>query len=366
VTGSARLAPIALLVLGAIDAAGYSVIAPTVPAIARAEDAGPVLIGALVASFAAGTLVGYFLAGVAVTRFGVRATLVLGIGLIVLGSLAFVLEGGMAAYFVGRITMGLGSGGLWIGLTLAMIERSPGREYVQMSRLLAAYSVGALLGPALAALGGIRGPFLAYLILAAASVPLVFLLGSQATSPRVGSDPRTLRTPGFWLAGSAILFAILALGVVEGVLPLHFASDLSQTQIAGLLVGTSLVVGASAAAAGGLRPLPLLAVMLALVVAGIGLAGAGDAVALWIPALGLAGLGVGLGETAAAGVLLEEVGTQRIVTAMVVWSQLGLLGYLVGPLAGGAVSAGLGYEWLVLVPLAAAVPVVVAFAWSHR
>jgi len=366
VIGSMRLAPIALLVLGAIDAAGYSVIAPTVPAIARAEDAGPAVMGALVASFAAGTLVGYLLAGLVVARRGVRAALLVGIALIALGSLAFVLEGGLGAYFVGRVTMGLGSGGLWIALTLATIERSPGREYVQMSRLLAAYSVGALLGPALAALGGIRAPFLAYLLLVAASVPLVFALGDPAATKRLGSDRRTLRLPGFWLAGGGVLFAILALGVVEGVLPLHFASALSQAQVAGLLVGTSLVVGTSAVAAGAGRPRPLLAASLVLAVVGIGLAGAGSGLGLWLPALGLVGLGIGLGETAAAGILLDQVGSQRIVTAMVVWSQLGLLGYMVGPLAGGLVAAGLGYDWLVLVPLAAGAPVAVALARSWR
>jgi MFS family permease len=323
-------------------------------------------MGALVASFAAGTLVGYFVAGIVVARFGVRAALMLGIGLIVLGSLGFVLGGSLAGYFVGRVTMGLGSGGLWIGLTLAMIARSPGREYVQMSRLLAAYSVGALLGPAFAALGGVRAPFLAYMLLTAASVPLVFMVGDSTASNRLGSDSRTLRLPGFWLAGTGILFSILALGVVEGVLPLHFASALSQTQIAGLLVATSLVVGTSAAAAGAWRPRPLLVAALFLAVVGIGLAGGATRLALWLPALGLVGLGIGIGETAAAGVLLAEVGTQRIVTAMVVWSQLGLLGYMAGPLAGGAVAAGLGYGWLVLVPLVAAVPVAVAFSRSRR
>ena len=111
---------------------------------------------------------------------------------------------------------------------------------------------------------------------------------------------------------------------------------------------------------------PLLVAALGLAVVGIGLAGAGAGVGVWLPALGLAGLGIGLGETAAAGILLEEVGTQRIVTAMVVWSQLGLLGYMAWPLAGGAVAAGLGYDWLVLVPLAAGVPVAVAFARSRR
>src|SRR3989337_891390 len=51
-----------LMVLGALDAAGYSVIAPVTPAIARATGAGPALIGALVASFPVGIMVGFLLA----------------------------------------------------------------------------------------------------------------------------------------------------------------------------------------------------------------------------------------------------------------------------------------------------------------
>ena len=55
------------------------------------------------------------------------------------------------------------------------------------------------------------------------------------------------------------------------------------------------------------------------------------------------------------GILLEAVPTERIVTAMVVWSEIGIVGYLVGPLAGGLVTQGLGFGMLVIVPLVAAV-----------
>src|SRR5262249_40195711 len=143
-------------------------------------------------------------------------------------------------------------------------------------------------------------------------------------------------------------------------------TSLSQAQIAGLFVGMSLVVGVSAAAAGALRPRPLLLASLVPVTCGIALAGATDSVGPWLLALGLAGIGIGLGDTPSTGILLEEVGASRMVVAMVVWSQLGLVGYLLGPLAGGAVADGLGYGWLVLVPLAAAAPVAAAFWRSRR
>ena len=45
--------------------------------------------------------------------------------------------------------MGVGSGGIWIGVTFDTLERWPGQEYLCMSRVFAAYSVGGLIGPAL-------------------------------------------------------------------------------------------------------------------------------------------------------------------------------------------------------------------------
>ena len=48
--------------------------------------------------------------------------------------------------------MGFGSGGLWTGITFATLGRWPGQEYLCMSRVFAAYSVGGLLGPAIGAI----------------------------------------------------------------------------------------------------------------------------------------------------------------------------------------------------------------------
>jgi MFS family permease len=83
-------------------------------------------------------------------------------------------------------------------------------------------------------------------------------------------------------------------------------------------------------------------------------AGLTGSVWVWIVCLALAGIGFGLADTGSVGILLETVGAERIVTAMIVWSQIGIAGYLVGPLAGGAVAEGLSFAWIGLVPLAAA------------
>ena len=344
--GSGRAAYPLLLALGALDAAGYSVIVPVAPAIADATGAGPATVGLLVASFPTGMVLGFAVAGAVVRRRGARALLVGSLAVVALGALGFVAGDSLAIYFVARLLMGFGSGGIWIGVTFDTLERWPGQEYLCMSRIFAAYSVGGLIGPALGAFGGIRGPFLAYLALLLAAVPLVLVVGEPRVRRRFAADRTVLRTRGFVVAGAAIFFAVLALGVLEGVLPLHFAERLSQAQIAGLYVGASMIVAVSAAAAGGRRPRPLVFAAVPLAVAGTSLAGVATEVPLWMFALALAAVGIGTANTGSLGLLVEAVPVQRIVTAMVVWSQIGILGYLVGPLAGGIVAESLGYAFV--------------------
>jgi MFS family permease len=350
-----------LLALGALDAAGYSVIVPVAPEIADATGAGPAMIGLLVASFPAGMVAGFWLAGLAVQRRRVRSLLAASLLVVAFGSLGFVVGDSLAVYFAARFVMGLGSGGLWIGITFDTLERWPGQEYLCMSRILAAYSIGGLVGPALGAIGGVSGPFGAYAALVMAAIPLVFVAREPIEHRAFSSDRAALRARGFWRAAAAILFAVLALGLLEGVLPLHFAERLSQAEIGALYVGLSLVVATSAAAAGSQRPRSMVFGAVLLAVAGISLAGAAADLLLWLLALLLAAIGIGMGNTGALGVLVESVSVERIVTAMVVWSQTGILGYLAGPLLGGVVAEGLGFSAVGLVPAAAGLVVLALF-----
>ncbi len=348
-----------LLALGALDATGYSVIVPVAPAIADSTGAGPATIGLLVASFPAGMIGGFALAGWLVRRAGARALLAGSLALVALGALGFVLGDSLAVYFPARLLMGIGSGGIWIGVTFDTLERWPGQEYLCMSRVFAAYSVGGLIGPALGVFGGIHGPFLAYLALLVLAVPLVLFVAEPVSRRDFAADRGALRTRGFWVACAAILFAVLTLGVLEGVLPLHFAERLSQAQIGALYVGASIVVAASAGVSGGKQPRPLVFAAVLLAVAGISLAGMAANVPLWIVALLLAGVGIGLANTGSLGMLVEAVPVERIVTAMVVWSQVGIIGYLLGPLAGGLLAEGAGYAFVGLAPAIAGVALLV-------
>lgn len=233
-----------------------------------------------------------------------------------------------------------------------------------MSRIFTAYSAGGLVGPALGAINGIHGPFLAYFALVAAAVVLVSVLPKASQARAFTSDRSALRLPGFWAASAAILFTVLALSIVEGVLPLHLSSQLTQSELGLIYASVSVLVAGSAALAARFPPRADVMVAAGLITVGLGLAGATDAVALWVIALVLTGTGIGLGNTGSIGILLESVRPERIVTAMIIWSQIGIAGYLIGPVAAGGVAESFGFAALGLVPLAAAIALITAIRWT--
>ena len=355
-----------LLALGALDAAGYSVIAPVLPQIAARTSMGPAVIGLLVAAFPLGIVVGFPFAGRAVRRWGTREVLLGSLGLLAVGSLGFVIGSELSVFFLARFVMGIGSGGLWIAITFSTLERWPGQEYLCMSRIFAAYSVGGLLGPALGAIGGIRGPFLAYLTLIVAVTPLAMLLLPPDRPIAFRTDRSVLGMRRFWAASAGVLFAYLALGLSEGVLPLHFAAGFDQRGLGLLYMAMSVAVAFAAGAAARYTPRLMVVLSTVLVSVGLGFAAATPAPSYWIVALLVAGVGIGIGTTGSTGVLLETVPSERIVTAIIVWSEIGIAGYLVGPLVGGAMTQTLGFSTLALIPIVAGAATVGTLAWAGR
>ncbi|WP_328439853.1 MFS transporter [Streptomyces sp. NBC_00444] len=355
-----------LLGLGALDAAGYSLIAPVLPGLAAQTGAGATAMGMLVAMFPLGMVAGFALGGVVVQRSSPAQLVLVGLLLVAAGSLGFVFGTGLAVFAVSRLVMGLGSGCLWLGITFATLAAWPGQEYVCMSRIYAAYSAGGLLGPLLGAIQGVRGPFAAYLALVLLAVAPVLTLRLPASTGAFTTDRRALRSPGFRAAGVGIAFAVMSLGTLEGVLPLHFGTRLGQSQIGAMYAATSVLVAVAGVVAARWQPRRVLPASTVLVVAGFAAAGASSAVPVWIAALAIAGAGIGLANTGATGVLLDAVPAQRIVTAMVLWSQIGILGYLLAPLLGGPVADAFGYGAVAAVVALMATGVVATLVRRNR
>ena len=147
--GAGRFAYVAFIGLATLDSSGYGVIAPILPQIADATGGSGVVMGALVAIFGLGMAAGFYPAGLAVQRSGAAPVLAVSILLIGLGAVGFVAGESLPIYFLSRLLMGFGSGGLWMGISLGVVERWPGHEYRRLGGMVAAYSIGGIVGPAL-------------------------------------------------------------------------------------------------------------------------------------------------------------------------------------------------------------------------
>jgi hypothetical protein len=134
----------------------------------------------------------------------------------------------------------------------------------------------------------------------------------------------------------------LAIGTIDGPLPLHFAEQLGQAEIAALYVLAAVVVAAGSAASGRVSPGNALWAGGVLSPLGIAVVGITGSVPPWVVGMIVAGAGFGLAEAGALGFLLETVERERILTAWVIWSQLWAVGYLAGPPRRRARRGGVG------------------------
>jgi MFS family permease len=358
---------LSFLVLGALDAAGYGIIGPAIPSVAETTGASISTAGLLVGTFGVGMVIAFWPSGVAIQRLGARPVAVASLGLIALGTIPLVATESLGPYFAARLVMGLGSGGLWSAICLGVIERWPGEEYKRLSGVIAIYSVGGIAGPALGSIGGVRGPFLAYLGVVLAGFAAIRLIGPPSRhAPRFGSDRRVLRLPEYAVSATLVVLVALTVGTLDGVLPLHFASELSQVGIGVLFMGTSVVVAASAVLAARLPLRAAGAASVGIVVAGLAAAGLTGELWAWIVALALTGFGFGLADTVSVGYLLEAASAERLIAATIVWNQMFAIGYLVGPSIGGAVADAFGFGAIGLVPLAMGLLVLAAIARLPR
>jgi MFS family permease len=337
-------------------------LAPVLPEIGERTDTGPAVAGALVGSFALAQLAGYPLYGVVAQRRGAWTVLASSLVLLLVGDAGFVFGDGLAAWFPARFLQGLGAAGLWIGVTFAILELWPRSAYRRMTGVFAAYAVGSIAGPAIAAVEGIRGPFALHaLVTLAAFAPLVALRTPRERA-RFGADRSVLRTRAFGISAAGIVLISLAVGTIDGPLPLHLAERLGQTEIAAFYVLTAIFVAAGSAAAGRMSPRTALWAAALLIPVGIAVVGITGSVPPWAVGMIVAGAGFGIGEAGALGFLLTTVERERILTAWVIWSQLWAIGYLVGPAAAGLVAEAWGFGVLGAVPLFGSLLV----AWSLR
>jgi MFS family permease len=229
-----------------VDTAFYAAIAPLLPKYAADLDLTKSAAGVLTASYAAGTLIGSLPAGGLAVRFGVKPTLLTGLVLLAITSIAFGFAKHVALLDAARFVQGVGGACSWAGGMAWLVGAAPpGRRGELLGAGLSAAIVGVLLGPVLGGAATVTSPELVFSGVAVVAVALAAVAWTMpAAAP--GQDTSAfaaltaLKRPAvakaFWLFLIPALFS----GVLEVLVPLR----LSALGASGVAVGAVFLVAA--------------------------------------------------------------------------------------------------------------------------
>jgi MFS family permease len=242
-----------LLVLSAIvfvDTTFYAVVAPLLPHYADDLGLSKASAGILLAAYPAGTLVGALPSGIIAVRFGPKRTVLVGLGLLAVSSIAFAFATTAVMLDLARFLQGIGGACSWAGgLAWLVGEAPPERRAELIGTALGAAIGGALLGPVLGAAAAALGTRPVFGAVAGVAVGLGILAarcpGGRAGAVGGATLRRTIATPrvriGMWL----VALPGLGFGVLDVLVPLRLDDlGVAQAGVAATFLVSAAVEGA--------------------------------------------------------------------------------------------------------------------------
>jgi MFS family permease len=206
----------------------FAVLAPLLPYYEDEFGLSTSALGALSAVYALGGFAGALPSGLFAVRVGVRATVLAGLALIVVTSVAFGLADSAWVLYAARFGQGVGSAFAWTGGLAWLIAAAPRDRRGELIGIAMGSAIaGALLGPVLGGVASVVGPAPAFAAVAAIGIVLgAWAWATPAFKPAEEPQPlRVLRTAprvrevvsGFWL----VSLAAFLLGTISVVAPLR-------------------------------------------------------------------------------------------------------------------------------------------------
>jgi MFS family permease len=233
------------------DVAFYSAIAPLLPDYVSELGLSKAEAGVLSASYAAGTLLASLPAGLLATRAGPRRTVIAGLALLGLSSLAFGFAHEVALLDTARFVQGISGALIWSGaLTWLITTAPPERRGSVIGTALGTAVAGALIGPALGALAaeiGTEAVFGAVLAISAVLALFAYRTPESAAPERqsLGELAAAILTRPVLTATAFVAVPSMMFGAVEVLVPLRI-DDLGGGHAliaAGFIVGAAIEAG---------------------------------------------------------------------------------------------------------------------------
>jgi len=207
-----------------VDTSFYAAITPLLPDLTDEFGLSKTGAGVLAAAYPVGTFAGGLPGGWLAARAGVRPTVLAGLALMVLSSIAVAFAGSIVVLDVARFVQGVGGAASWAGAMGGLAAAAPPDKRGQLiGSAMGAAIAGALLGPVIGVAADLAGFELVFCAIAAVGVGLMAW---------------TLRTPAAKPLGDGSLR-----GLVGALRNGRVRTGLALVTVPGLLFGTLSVLG---------------------------------------------------------------------------------------------------------------------------
>jgi MFS family permease len=243
-----------LLFVGAVvlvDTLFFAVLTPLLPHYVHTIGLSKAEAGVLSAMYPAGALVAGIPSGIATARFGVKPSVLIGLSLLIVTTIAFGFAKGQWSLDLARFLQGVSSAFTWTGALAWLVAASPpGRRGRLIGSAFGAAIAGALFGPVVGAVASYTGTAPAFGVVGAlAAGLLVAAIRTPAATPEAPQPLRTLfealAVPrirvGIWL----VLLPAMLFGNLSVLVPLR----LSHLGWGAAAVGATYLVSAAVEAA---------------------------------------------------------------------------------------------------------------------
>jgi MFS family permease len=337
------------------DVVFFSAIAPLLPDYVSELGLTKAQAGVLSASYAAGTLVFSLPAGLVAAGFGPRRTVISGLFLLGIASVAFGFAHQFLLLDVARFAQGAAGALIWSGALTWLVSASPAEKRGSIIGTALGFAVaGALFGPALGALAATVGTEWVFSGVLLVALGLAAFAGQlPEAEPPERQDLRevteTILTRPILLATAFVAIPSVMFGAVEVLVPLQIA-DLGGGHAliaAGFIAGAALeavlapLAGSYSDRAGRRAPFMVGLSICAVAMAAVAI---GQAMGVVMAGLILTSLGGGICFTPALTMLSEMAESSRLHQGFaaglsnMAWAA----GQVIGGLAGGAAASVAG------------------------
>jgi MFS family permease len=335
----------------AADTTFFTALTPLLPHFADEFGLSKAAAGALVATYAAGALLGAIPGGIVASRWGPKRAVIIGLALMSASSFGFALADNVWTLSLSRFLQGFGSVFSWAGGLAWVIGVAPrDRRGELLGTAMGAAVFGALMGPVLGAVADVVGVRGAFLTVSGVGVALIAWAAAMPDAPRepqrLLEGLRALRGRQIYAGAWLIVLPALLFGVLIVLVPLrlnHFGWG--SIAIGAVFLATTALEVVLNPLLGRLtdrrgRLQPVRAALIGSIAVSVALAWAGRPAAI-VPLVLAAGIAYGSFYTPGLALISDGAEEQGVAKGLAFglmnagWA----LGAIIGPAAGGALAS---------------------------